>query len=535
MSATMARSRINAFSYVAHIPAALASRALSPTGVVVACMMLTLFMWTLCARDLLGTRREAYARAVKNAHNLMFFIEHDIDENVDLFNTSLQGVIDHVGDPVVMQLPPLLRNQLLFSGATPGSYFGKVFVTDGAGTVILDSAEIPAPPTLDQDRQYFLTQGGTCGEGLFIGHPYRSRLTYGTYVVGFSRCVTRQDDTFGGIVAGTLSVDYFRSLLGGVALGKGGFAAVIHTDGSLVSQQPDAPASIGRDLSRDPMFVRTIGKREGAFAALDKSSGTRRLYVFRRLSRAPFLLVVAPALNEVYASWRRRAIRVGVLTLVFSISMVLCASLLANELKQRQRAESRLRIAAATDALTGLSNRGTFDTMLRRLWRQSIREHSPISLLFVDVDRFKKYNDTYGHSAGDEALRRVAATMTSCIGRPLDEIARYGGEEFVAILPGTSADGARLVAEALRRAIADLNIPHQRSEWQRVTVSIGLATRHATHDEDAFVLVNRADAALYEAKAVGRNRIGEAGIGVYEPGKTSLEQKTKRSTMAQNE
>jgi diguanylate cyclase (GGDEF)-like protein len=525
---------MNWFSHAAHLPAKLASRALSPVGVVVACVMLTLFMWSVCARDLLGTRREAYTRAVKDAQNLMFFIAHDIDENVDLFDRSLQAVIENVGDPAVMQLPPLLRNQLLFAGATPESYFGAVFVTDANGTVILDSTALSARPTRDADRRYFLAQGGSCGSDLFIGTPYRSPLTYDTYVIGFSRCLSTPNGKFDGIVAGTLSVDYFRSLLGGVALGRDGFAAVIHSSGSLVSQQPDTPGTVGRDMSHDPVFLRMTGKSEGAFAALDESSGTRRLYVFKRLSQAPLLLVVAPSLEEVYASWRRRAIRVGLLTLVFSLWMGLCASLLANELKRRQRAEGRLRIAAATDALTGLSNRGVFDAMLRRLWRQSIRTGRPISLLFVDVDCFKNYNDTYGHAAGDDTLRRVADTMTSCVGRPLDEIARYGGEEFVAILPGTDADGARVVAEALRRAIHDLNIAHAQTPWLRVTVSIGLATRHATHGENAFVLVKLADAALYDAKAAGRNRIGEAGAGVHEPGETSVKRVTNRSITAQS-
>lgn len=498
---------MNWFSHAAHIPAKLASRALSPAGVVVACAMLTFFMWGICARDLAGMRREAYSRAIKDAQNLMFFIAHDIDENVDLFDRSLQAVVDNVGDPAVMQLPAQQRNQLLFAGATPESYFGAVFVTDADGTLLLDSTAIPARPTRDEDRHYFLAQGGSCGSDLFIGTPYRSSLTYDAYVIGFSRCLSTPNGAFDGIVAGTLSIDYFRSLLGGVALGKDGYAAVIHSSGALVSQQPDTPGSVGRDMSHDPVFLRTLGKSDGAFTALDESSGTRRLYVFKRLSEAPLLLVVAPSLDDVYAGWRQRAIRVGLLTLVFTLSMALCASVLANELKRRERAESRLRIAAATDALTGLSNRGVFDAMLRRKWRQSTRDGRPVSLLFVDVDCFKKYNDTYGHAAGDETLKRVADTMRSCVGRPLDEIARYGGEEFVAILPGTDADGARVVAETVRRAIHDLNIAHRQSPWLRVTVSIGVATRRATQGENPFALVKTADAALYDAKAAGRNRI----------------------------
>ncbi|WP_421759030.1 diguanylate cyclase [Devosia sp.] len=166
-----------------------------------------------------------------------------------------------------------------------------------------------------------------------------------------------------------------------------------------------------------------------------------------------------------------------------------------------------LKLLATTDSLTGLLNRRGFDEALDVELARSARDHTPISLLLVDVDRFKAYNDLYGHPAGDECLRRLSACIRAVVRRPGDDIARYGGEEFVIILPNTGEDGAFTVAEQLRTSLRDLAIPHGASEKQVVTVSIGLAsyTGHETRRRSSELIV-RADEALYTAKEAGRDR-----------------------------
>ena len=166
-----------------------------------------------------------------------------------------------------------------------------------------------------------------------------------------------------------------------------------------------------------------------------------------------------------------------------------------------------LKLLATTDSLTGLLNRRGFDEALDVELARSARDHTPISLLLVDVDRFKAYNDLYGHPAGDECLRRLSACIRAVVRRPGDAIARYGGEEFVVILPNTGEDGAFTVAEQLRTSLRDLAIPHGASEKQVVTVSIGLAsyTGHETRRRSSELIV-RADEALYIAKEAGRDR-----------------------------
>ncbi|MDB5839478.1 MAG: diguanylate cyclase [Herminiimonas sp.] len=164
-----------------------------------------------------------------------------------------------------------------------------------------------------------------------------------------------------------------------------------------------------------------------------------------------------------------------------------------------------------TDGMTGIANRRYFEEYLAAEWRRAKREQSPLSMLMIDVDNYKLYNDTNGHVAGDEVLRQVASAIDAGCRRPADLAARFGGEEFAMILPSTSPGGARLLAEKVRRAVEDLRIPHHLSAVaDRVTVSIGCATIVPTDSESATRLIELADLAMYRAKEQGKNRAVDA-------------------------
>ncbi|HEY6645447.1 diguanylate cyclase domain-containing protein [Povalibacter sp.] len=159
------------------------------------------------------------------------------------------------------------------------------------------------------------------------------------------------------------------------------------------------------------------------------------------------------------------------------------------------------------DGLTRLNNRRRFDEYASIEWQRAARDHSELSILLADVDDFKSYNDTYGHLAGDEALKQIAAALLGSCCRPADLVARFGGEEFAVVLPSTSSAAAQDVAERLRQAVSNLHIPHQGSKvGGEVTLSIGGATGTA-RGGTLINLINRADAALYEAKRAGKNRV----------------------------
>ncbi|KRA16325.1 MULTISPECIES: diguanylate cyclase [unclassified Lysobacter] len=166
-----------------------------------------------------------------------------------------------------------------------------------------------------------------------------------------------------------------------------------------------------------------------------------------------------------------------------------------------------LRRMAWVDGLTGVANRRQFDERLAREWQRCRRGGQPLSAGIIDIDHFKAYNDTYGHLAGDDCLRQVAAAIESSLARPGDLVARTGGEEFTCLLPEIDLAGARVVVENVERAVRALGISHAASEHGTVTVSIGIATAQPAEEENAESLLNRADSGLYRAKRGGRARV----------------------------
>ena len=181
------------------------------------------------------------------------------------------------------------------------------------------------------------------------------------------------------------------------------------------------------------------------------------------------------------------------------------------DMTDQKRAEMALQTLAAKDGLTGLSNRRAFDQALQSEWLRAQRSGKPLSLLFVDVDHFKLFNDKHGHQSGDECLRAVAAIVGAQAGRPVDLAARYGGEEFAVILPETDRDGACEVAERIRHAVMGLQIAHGAPRaGHHVTLSVGVATQIPTSDLAPDSLLGQADQALYAAKRLGRNRVTSA-------------------------
>ena len=168
----------------------------------------------------------------------------------------------------------------------------------------------------------------------------------------------------------------------------------------------------------------------------------------------------------------------------------------------------RLQQLVNIDGLTGLANRRYLDEIVDREWNRSARNKSPLSFVIFDVDHFKLYNDTYGHTAGDDCLRRLADACRSVLHRSTDVVARYGGEEFAVVLPETPLAGASEVGERIRSAVSALNIDFKHSPGQgHVTVSVGCASLIADPNSSPGVLVEAADRKLYEAKENGRNRI----------------------------
>jgi diguanylate cyclase (GGDEF)-like protein len=243
---------------------------------------------------------------------------------------------------------------------------------------------------------------------------------------------------------------------------------------------------------------------------LDGLAVCRRLKSDSRTREIPVLFLTALG-GE---AEEMRALEAGGIDFILKpISPPVLAARVRNQLELKHQ-QDRLRNLSLLDGLTGIANRRRFDQYLEMEWQRCSRNAQPLSLVLGDVDHFKAYNDSCGHSRGDDCLRAVAKVFGMALRRPADLAARYGGEEFVCVLPETDQDGARIVADQIMAQLADLAMPHPCSDISRqVTVSVGIATAaRPSLGRSWKTLVEEADRWMYEAKGRGRNQIGGPGV-----------------------
>ena len=222
-------------------------------------------------------------------------------------------------------------------------------------------------------------------------------------------------------------------------------------------------------------------------------------------------VIFVTALNEMEDE--AKGLDVGAIDYIrkpFSLPIV--AARVKNHLELKQHRDL-LRNLSSMDGLTGIANRRRFDETLEKEWHRAARASVPISIVMIDVDSFKAYNDHYGHVAGDECLRVVAQVLQTCFARSSDLVARYGGEEFAAILPGTDEPGAAIAAQKAVDEMRYREIEHVRSAAADVlTVSAGVASTIPTPGSSREFLIQAADRMLYQAKTEGRNRVESVSI-----------------------
>jgi hypothetical protein len=210
-----------------------------------------------------------------------------------------------------------------------------------------------------------------------------------------------------------LRIEYFQRLFAGMNLGNSGSMALMLSDGTMLMRRPYDPKIIGINLTGTPNYTRFTKQDSGEFFGTAAIDGVERWYAFRHIDGFPLLLDVAISTRDIYAGWRRRAWIIGSLIGALDVTIIALAILFSQQLRRRLEAEETLRALARTDGLTGLNNRRTFEEQAERAWLQMQRTGRPLSILLIDVDNFKGFNDLYGHSAGDDALVAVARCIDS--------------------------------------------------------------------------------------------------------------------------
>ena len=269
-------------------------------------------------------------------------------------------------------------------------------------------------------------------------------------------------------------------------------------DGKIASWNSGAERLYGYTkeevIGRSSSFLLPTDNYDDSYMLLEKIAGGERVdhYETVRMKKDGTLIDVSLTMSPIkYANGR-----------------ITGASVITRDITDRKKTEKLLQQLSTTDGLTGIANRRAFDDFLDEEWRRALRNEYQISIMMIDVDFFKKYNDTYGHLKGDECLKSVAAILKSAARRPGDMAARFGGEEFVAVLSMSDTKHAVSIAEKIRIEVEALKIPHEKSKISGyLTVSIGVVSVKPQLDMSPVELIKYADEALYKAKKEGRNRV----------------------------
>lgn len=395
-----------------------------------------------------------------------------------------------------------------------------IFVYAKDGTPLLTS--LPAlPGGSEADREFFSYHMEHKDRAMRIGSPISSRPS-GALVIPLSRRINRPDGSFGGVAVVSLSLQFFGKFYDSINVGKTGTIVLAIDDGTLLYRRPFNPALVGAKVTGGALAA--VFKGQGAVGTVmlvSKIDAIERLYSYRRLEGFPLMVAIAQPKPEILAEWWVTMGKFNAIVLLALAVLGWGGRRMIGQLQLREALEDELRRARAvtesqnvalqalanTDSLTGLANRCYFEKTLTSEQDRARRNGKPCSVILGDIDHFKKYNDHYGHVAGDACLRQVAAAIAAGLRRPADLAARYGGEEFIVILPETDLDGACAVAGNIRARIAALALAHADSAFGQVTISLGVYTGYASVRDDAPAhWVQKADDLLYQAKAAGRDR-----------------------------
>lgn len=445
-------------------------------------------------------RDNAWRQAMTTSDNLLGSIGREIHRDIDTFERALLTLRAEReradGTPIVF---PTIADVL--------SQNGEFFVIDRDGTIV-ERSGTSAPAGRDEIAALLSALSSSLSGRLYIGPPLRGED--GKMRLWLAVPVGGNGAALDGAVAVALQLDRWRYVFDQFSIGSMSSINLFHAGGRLTMRTPYVDARIGEDFSGTGNFRRFSSMPAGQFVSTAVIDGVERAYNFARIGDHPLILNVALSTGEIFAAFNASAAVVGAAFVLLVALLGGLAHLLMRELRLRRTSEARYRALSDTDALTGIANRRSFDLSFEREWSKAMRRRFPLSMILVDVDHFKSFNDIYGHPAGDLCLVEVAGAIARAVGPANGTVARYGGEEFVVLLPQTDEGACLALGERIRELVAALPIVHAGNRGvEAVTVSLGVATAVPGSEIAArpSVLVDAADRALYASKRNGRNRV----------------------------
>lgn len=451
------------------------------------------------------SHRDVALSSLTAASNVARTLSQDEARTIEVLDLSLQGVRDSLLDPEVTALTPRLQRLVLFDRAATATDIDALFVLDDQGAITIDSRDVVPRVKRFGSSDFFRAHVHDNDRGLFISRPMLSPFD-GEWSIALSRRLNRPDGSFEGVVVGIIKLAYFKRLFDRIDAGPRDVVSLVDLNGTVIMRTPYFEGDIGRVVNIDKLMSNLKNAPSGSYDAVSRLDHVHRFNHYEQVGTLPLVQVIGFSVDDLYRPWKQKAAIVIFITILFCSAILGLVFYLQRELAKRIKAEAAFAELAETDKLTGLPNRRKFDEVLEAEWHRSARSGLPVSLLMIDVDHFKAYNDEYGHLGGDAVLSSFGQTLRDSI-RATDFAARFGGEEFAVILPDSDAYAAACVAERIRSNTEHAMQPHRGSPRGFVSVSIGTASYLIQNGQTASRMLGAADAALYEAKASGRNRV----------------------------
>jgi len=455
--------------------------------------------------------------------NLARAMAQQADDTIKAADTALIGIVERVENDGAGPVAVARLRRLMAVRVAELSQLDGLHVYDANGDWVANTRPATVPNLNNADREYFIFHRTHEDRGPHIGVPVKSRTT-GKLLIPVSRRINHGDGSFAGVALATIDIDFLMNFYNSLEIGQAGAVVLVTDSGVMMTRRPYATAMVGKSMLDTELFREYSSRGPVGEAYITSAQdGVTRLNSFRRLAHYPLFVAAALSKDEILATWWRDTLwhSGGVVVLVMVVALVGWRLIKQMELRTRTEAElvrardaleslnKTLNKLAMQDGLTGLANRRQFDLTLDSEFRRAMRDASTLALILIDVDRFKQYNDVYGHAAGDECLQTICRTIRALTpSRPGDLAARYGGEEIAVLLPNTDVAGAVAVAEKIRNAIRELEIVHSGNAGGFVTLSAGVdALIPVSGFDQPTELIQAADKALYTAKAGGRNRV----------------------------